>query len=122
MERFSKAIAPYVEAELERAREAESRGDAAKAFQHLENAHVLGQESTGWHVMVHWLMFRWGVRHRDGKEIVGQIVRIIGAAALTAIKSVPIGNTGGSNVSPVKPLPIKPELEAIIARAKAEGL
>ncbi|WP_372750379.1 DUF3703 domain-containing protein [Litorivivens sp.] len=121
MQRFSKAIAPYVEAELERAREAESHGDAAKAFQHLENAHVLGQESTGWHVKVHWLMFLWGVRQGDSKEIVGQIIRIIGAAALTAIKGVPIGNTGGSNISPVKSLPIKPELEAIIAKVKAEG-
>lgn len=58
MQGFSKAIAPYVEAELERAKEAESHGDAAKAFQNLENAYyVLGQESTSWHVKLHWLLF-----------------------------------------------------------------
>ncbi|WP_027872482.1 DUF3703 domain-containing protein [Spongiibacter marinus] len=121
MVRFSKAIAPFIELELVRARQAEAFGDAVTGFRHLENAHVLGQESTRWHVKVHWLMFRWGLRQRDRREVVGQIIRIIGAAALTAIKGVPIGNTGGSNISPVKPLPIKPELEAIIAKAKAGG-
>lgn len=121
MARLSKAIAPFIELELERARQAEALGDEVTGFRHLENAHVLGQASTRWHVKVHWLMFRWGLRQRDHREVVGQIIRIIGAAALTGIKGVPMGNTGGSNVSPVKPLPIKPELEVIIAKAKAGG-
>ncbi len=118
MTRFSRAIRPYVLAELDKAKQAADNRDASGAFRHLENAHVLGQESTYWHVVVHWLMLIWGIRQRNGREVVGQLIRIVGAAALTAIKGVPIGNTGGSNVSPIKPLPVSSEHAAIIAEAK----
>ena len=120
MSRFSKAIAPYVRAELNKASELQAQNDYPAAFTHLENAHVLGQESTYWHVKVHGLMLLWGFRQRDAGEIVGQLIRIVGAALLTAVKAVPGGNTGGSNVSPVAPMPIKPEHAEIIARAKAK--
>lgn len=118
MGRFSKNIAAYVLAELDKAENASANGDHVTAFRHLENAHVLGQESTYWHVRVHWLMLLWGIRRRDAVEVFGQIVRILGAAALTSIKGVPIGNTGGSNVSPVKPMPISAEHAEIIAKAR----
>ncbi len=120
MSQFTKKITPYVNAELTKAIKAESEGKYASAFTHLENAHVLGQASTYWHVKVHVLMLFWGIRRRDAKEIFGQVIRIIGAAALTAIKGVPIGNTGGSNVSPVKVMPIKPEHAEILAKVSAQ--
>jgi hypothetical protein len=63
-------------------------------------------------------MLRWAIKQRDINEAIGQIIRIIGAALLTAIKGVPTGNTGGSNVSPVKVMPIKPEHAEIIAKVK----
>ena len=47
-----------------------------------------------------------GIETRDAKEVFGQVIRIIGAAALTAVKGVPAGNTGGSDVSPVVPMNI----------------
>ncbi|MEH6556315.1 MAG: DUF3703 domain-containing protein [Oceanicoccus sp.] len=50
--------------------------------------------------------------------MLGQVIRIIGAALLTAVKSVPAGNACGSNVSPVKIMPIKPAHAAIIIKAK----
>jgi len=115
---FAKNIAPYVEDELFKSKDAEASGNHSKAFNHLENAHILGQESTCWHVKVHFQMLLWGIRHKDYKEVFGQVIRVIGAAALTAIKGVPIGNTGGSNVSPVKVMPIKPEHAEIIAKVK----
>ncbi|MFT4918131.1 MAG: hypothetical protein ACI8RU_000744 [Zhongshania aliphaticivorans] len=118
MSKFAKRIAPYVKAELEKADQLQKSGDYALAFTHLENAHVLGQASTYWHVKVHILMLRWGIKQNDRHEIFGQLIRIIGAAALTAIKGVPTGNTGGSNVSPIAEMPIKPEHEAIIAMLK----
>jgi len=88
------------------------------AFTHLENAHVIGQESTYWHVRVHFLMMLWGIEQKDISEIFGQVIRIIGAAAFTAVRGVPVGNTGGSNVSPIKAMPIKSEHAEIIAKAK----
>lgn len=119
LSKFSKSIAPYVNAELLKASDSQESGDYATAFSHLENAHVLGQESTYWHVKVHFLMMLWGIKQKDFKEILGQFIRIIGAGALTALKGVPMGNTGGSNVSPIKVMPIKPEHAAIIAKVKA---
>jgi len=117
---FSKNIAPYVNAEIAKAKQAQFDGDYRAEFTYLENAHVLGQESTYWHVRVHYLMMCWGIKHNDVSETLGQLLRIIGAALLTAIKGVPVGNTGGSNVSPLKVMPIKPEHAEIIAKVKQQ--
>ena len=118
MSNFRINITPYVESELAKAHTDYKAGNYAQAFIHLENAHVLGQESTYWHIKVHYLMMLWGIKQKNAKEILGQIIRIIGATLLTAIKGVPAGNTGGSNVSPIKVMPISPEHTNIIAMAK----
>ncbi len=110
---FADNIRPYVDAELRAARE-----DAVNGFAHLERAHVLGQASTREHVRVHWRMLAWAWRKRDGREVFGQVYRLIGAATKTFIGMVPMGNTGGANVSPVQPMPVDPELAAIIERAQ----
>jgi hypothetical protein len=115
---FARNIRPHVQAELGLAAEAEGRGQAAEAFAHLERAHVLGQASTVQHVRVHWRMFVWGWRQRSVRECLGQVPRIVGAATKTAFGLVPSGNTGGSNVSPFKPLPVSPELAALIRSAQ----
>jgi hypothetical protein len=112
---FADNIRPFVDAELRAA-----RADAANEFAHLERAHVLGQASTREHVRVHWRMLLWAWRHRDARELFGQVYRLAGAATKTFIGLVPTGNTGGANVSPVKPMPIDPELEAIIQRARRD--
>lgn len=118
--RFTKNIAPFVRAEIHQAKIAQQTGRFDTEFSHLENAHVLGQESTYWHVKTHGLMLLWALRHSNIKECLGQLLRIIGAATKTAIGLVPQGNTGGSNVSPFKVMPIKPEYEKIIAMAKGK--
>lgn len=65
-------------------------------------------------------MLVWGFTQRDAREIFGQLLRIIGAATKTAFGLVPTGNTGGSDISPFKPLPIpgdlKRELETALAK------
>jgi hypothetical protein len=105
-----------VDAELRAA-----RADPAREFAHLERAHVLGQASTREHVRVHWRMLTWAWRHRDAREFFGQVLRLSGAATKTFIGMVPTGNTGGANVSAVKPMPIDPELAAIIEAARARA-
>ena len=114
MNRFAENIRPYVDSELRAAEQ-----DAAREFAHLERAHVLGQASTREHVRVHWRMLKWAWRHRDAREFFGQTFRIAGAATKTFVGFVPEGNTGGANVSPVRPMPIDPELAAIIEKAKS---
>lgn len=115
---FSKRIAPYVEAELADAVQARSAGNTQQEFTHLERAHVIGQESTYWHVKVHVLMLVWAVRNHSVREALGQVLRIVGAATKTAFGLVPQGNTGGANVSPFRKMPIAPELAALIQKAR----
>ena len=56
--------------------------------------------------------------YKDFNEIIGQTIRVISPAVLTAVKAVPMANTGGSNVKPILIMPIKLEHAAIIAKAK----
>ena len=119
MSTFGRNIRPHVNAELQAATAAETCGQSAEAFAHLERAHVLAQASTVQHVRVHWRMFTWGWRQRSVRECLGQLLRIVGAATKTAFVLVPAGNTGGSNISPFKPLPVAPELAMLIERARS---
>ena len=118
MSRFSRNIRPHVDRELAAARAAEAAGHPSAAFRHLERAHVLGQASTVQHVRTHVHMLRWALRHRQPRELLGQLLRIVGAATKTAVW-VPVGNTGGANVSPVRPMPVPADLARIIAAARA---
>ena len=116
---FTRNIRPYVEEELALARNDQNYGNKAEAFAHLENAHVLGQASTRLHVKVHVQMLLWAVKQGKIGEVFGQLFRIAGAATKTAFGLVPTGNTGGANVSPFKAMPIKPNLNAIIEKARS---
>ena len=116
---FSTRIARHVQSELSHAKSAAQAGDRQQQFAHFERAHVIGQESTYWHVKVHVLMLLWAVRHRSVKEALGQVLRIVGAATKTAFGLVPAGNTGGANVSPFKKMPITPEIARMIKQAKS---
>lgn len=122
MSAFATRIRPHVTEELRRAAAAEAEGDLPRAFAHLERAHVLGQASTREHVRVHVRMLGWGLRRRDPREILGQLFRIVGAAAMTAFGLVPTGNTGGANLSPFQPLPLPADLEALIRAAAGQEL
>lgn len=116
---FTRNIRPYVEEELALARNDQNYGNKAEAFVHLENAHVLGQASTRLHVKVHVQMLLWAVKQGKIGEVFGQLFRIAGAATKTAFGLVPTGNTGGTNVSPFKVMPIKPELDRILKKARS---
>lgn len=118
MNTFPRNIRPFVTAELAEARRA---ADDDASFRHLERAHVLGQVSTREHVRAHFHMLVWALRRRRTRELAGQLLRLIGAAALTPVGLVPTGNTGGSNVSPFRPMPVAPELAALIARAHGDS-
>ena len=116
---FTRNIRPYVEEELALARNDQNYGNKAETFAHLENAHVLGQASTRLHVKVHVQMLLWAVKQSNIGEFFGQLFRIAGAATKTVFGLVPHGNTGGANVSPFKAMPIKPNLNTIIKKARS---
>ena len=119
MSEFGRRIRPYVEREILAAYHAEAEGKPEVAFSHLERAHILGQTSTVEHVRVHWHMFLWSIRQSDVRECLGQLLRIVGASIGTVLGLVPQGNTGGTNVTPFKSMPIPPDLAALIEKARA---
>lgn len=64
-------------------------------------------------------MLQWGLRHRQAREVFGQLLRLFGAATKTAIGLVPEGNTGGCDVSALQPMPLPEDLSAIIRQARS---
>ncbi|WP_394420651.1 DUF3703 domain-containing protein [Tenacibaculum mesophilum] len=80
------------------------------SFYHLENAHVLGQKHVYRHSISHYYMLVYGIKTNSSKEIIGQLFRIIASILFTLIW-VPTGNTGGSNISAIKPIPVRKELQ-----------
>lgn len=121
MNTFGKRIEPAVTAELREATAEERAGRTETSFRYLERAHVLGQASTVQHVRVHVQMLCWAVRHRAALEVVGQVLRIVGAATKTAPGWVPTGNTGGTNISPFKPLPVPADLQKVLDEARTRA-
>ena len=107
-----------IDAETRAALDASRRGDHAKAFHHLERAHILSQRLTLRHVHVHWLMLKHGIVTRNPREILGQTLRIIAAALFSRIW-VPTGNTGGANVSAMRPMPVPDDLRDLLERHRA---
>lgn len=81
----------------------------SQCFHYLERAHILGQRFYIPHVINHYWMLKTGLRQHNIGEVFGQILRIIGSVG-SLIGWIPIGNTGGSNVSPIKPMPIPADL------------
>lgn len=100
--------------EIALGRELIAVGDLERAFRHLERAHVIGQTSVGAHAKAHWLMFSLEVRRRRISAVLGQGLRLVLGVIGSAIGIVPIGNTGGTDISMFKRLPIAPDLQAII--------
>lgn len=100
-------------------RAAGERSKAEDEWRHLERAHVLSQPMVGPHVRTHVAMLRFGLQRRDAREILGQLARLVVAAPGTLTGRYPIGNTGGANVSALKPMPIPDDLQAVLNSAVA---
>jgi len=102
------------EKEIALAKNLIARDELQQGYFHLERSHVIGQAFVGPHVRSHWLMLKVEVRWRRPFAVFRQAVRIVLGALGSAIGLVPVGNTGGSDISMFKRLPISPELQSII--------
>ena len=89
-------------------------GELASAWKHLERAHILGQPYPIEHTYVHWLMLKLGFHIKNGREILGQLPRLIFGGVKSFVGTIPVGNTGGANIPPLKSLPIPEDLNKII--------
>ncbi len=96
--------------ELEQSNFYLNQRDFEGAWHHLERAHVLGQAYPLAHTKVHWLMLIFGFKTKNTKEVLGQLPRLFIGGVKSFVGIIPIGNTGGANVPPLRALPIKPEL------------
>ncbi|MFA3790006.1 DUF3703 domain-containing protein [Aliiglaciecola sp. SL4] len=111
---YTEYAKPFVENKIALAQQAIKGGDQQQAFRYLEDAHVIAQKSTYLHCLVHYLMLKHGYIQWNIKEMSGQIFRLVGALTKTWIGWIPTGNTGGTNVSPFKPMPISAHNQKII--------
>jgi hypothetical protein len=62
------------------ARSARSGGDLPCEWRHLERAHILSQPMAVPHLRTHVAMLGYGIRRRDRREVVGQVLRLVVAA------------------------------------------
>ncbi len=99
--------------EMQQALAARNAGDLILAFHHYERAHILSQKYTWPHIKSHLGMLRIGYMRKDAREIFGQCVRVVAALIFSKLW-VPIGNTGGANVSALKPMPIPEDLKLLL--------
>lgn len=102
--------------ELFEAKQLYDQAQWADAFRRLERAHILGQHYAIAHTRVHWWMLKVGVKRGDILEILGQLIRIVGGFLGSLIGKVPVGNSGGADVSAFAQMPIPDDLREILIK------
>ncbi len=107
-------LIPFFYKELEMAGSYFSMNDFRSSWHHLERAHILGQPYPYHHTLVHWKMLLFGIKLKNRREIVGQIPRLLVGGVKSFIGEIPVGNTGGANVPPLKSMKIPADLKFII--------
>ena len=65
-------------------------------------------------------MLVFGVRYKILNEVIGQSVRLLGAITKTVEGLLPHGNTGGSNISAFKSMPISEQNQIVLAKINAK--
>jgi len=108
----------FFQSELAQAETLFEQDNFFQSWQHLERAHILGQPYPYHHSLVHWRMLLFGIRTKNTREIIGQVPRLLVGGVKSFVGVVPVGNTGGANVPPLKAMPIPDELQKIIEQAR----
>ncbi len=90
----------------------------AQAWLYLEAAHVVGQLYIKPHLVTHSHMLGLSIRTRDWPEVAGQLLRLALVPLGHLSGRLPLGNPGRATVSAFEPLPVRPELGDLIARAR----
>lgn len=104
----------HVEHELTLAEAAFQRGELLISWRHLERAHILGQAWPVQHTLVHWRMLSFALKIKNTKEIIGQLPRLLVGGIKSFVGEIPVGNSGGANVPPLKPMEIPSDLQQIL--------
>lgn len=111
-----KGLVNELNQELNLSRNYFAKRELQLAWRHLERAHILGQSSPYQHSRVHWKMLIFAFRIKNTREVLGQIPRLLVGGVKSFVGTIPIGNTGGANVPPLKPMEIPEDLKVILVR------
>lgn len=90
-----------------------SSHDITSCWLHLERAHIIGQKYPIPHTVVHWQMLKFGFRIKNVKEIIGQLPRLLFGGVKSFVGTVPVGNTGGASVPPLKSMAIPADIQKL---------
>ncbi|NNV57793.1 DUF3703 domain-containing protein [Limnovirga soli] len=112
------SLKPFFYQELNDFRNELNQGNLSEAWRKLERAHVIGQQWFVEHTYVHWVMLQFGIKIKSRKEILGQIPRLLIGGVKSFVGKIPVGNTGGANVPPLKRMEIPEDLRTILAKAE----
>ena len=104
-------LRPYYQTELAHYQVAFQSNNLQLAWYHLERAHIIGQSYPYEHSYVHWKMLLFGIHIKSFKEIIGQIPRLLVGGIKSFVGHIPIGNTGGTNVPPLRPMEIPVDIQ-----------
>ena len=107
--------------ELDAASSARTAGDRAEEWRRLERAHILSQPLAGAHLRTHGLMFAAAAHRRDGRELLGQVLRLALAVPGSLSGRYPVGNTGGADVSAFVPMPVPEDLRPFLSTTGGEA-
>ena len=117
-----KTLHPFFKAELKKAKILLKEGKLQKCWRHYERAHIIGQRYPLQHSYVHWQMLKFCIKIKSTKEVLGQLTRLVFGGIKSFVGAIPIGNTGGANVPPLKPMEIPEDLQIIITQANMLNL
>lgn len=91
-----------------------------RAWIALEREHILGQSFFWPHLRSHVRMLNYAFETRDGKEVAGQVFRLMLAPLGNLTGKLPLGNTGRANVSAFAPMAYPEDLAQIVSNASQE--
>lgn len=111
------SLQPYYQSAIDNYKKAYAAEELQTAWHQLERAHIIAQQYPLSHSYVHWKMLQFGIKIKSGKEILGQIPRLLVGGVKSFVGQIPIGNPGGANVPPLKPFPIAEDIQEIFTKA-----
>jgi len=109
-----RALAAAWQAERHAATTAGPAGDASDEWCQLERAHILSQPLAEVHLRTHGCMLAASVRRHDGREIAGQLLRLVLAVPGSVSGRYPVGNIGGGDVSAFSPMAVPDDLRPLL--------
>lgn len=100
--------------ELEKGVGLYEEGKFAESLDKFGRAHIISQRYVIEHTISHLWMLKVGIKTKDIKEIIGQLLRIPAGVIGSFIQVLPIGNTGRSNVGAFKKMEVPMDLKELL--------